>query len=107
MRVNGIILAAPAGTSLTACAPTTWQRNGVPQAQVYEDLDECGRIARRYTLTYASGAGLGFTRMQPYRDYRHGSTFWFDRQFDRQMTETQVRQSCMREKGYTLAPTEP
>lgn len=107
MRNVAMIALGLAGMALAACTPTTWHKDGVPASVAYEDEDECGRIGKRFALRYAAGAGLGFARIQPYRDYRYGPGIWFDRQFDRQMTESQVKHACMREKGYTLEPLAP
>jgi len=93
--------------ALAACAPTQWTRPGADTAAVTDDLAECSRIARSFAARAHLLSGRHDPLLYPYRDPRYRAFLWQDRMFDRQMTESQLQQTCMREKGYSLMPVAP
>ena len=93
---------------LAACAPVRWEHPALGAAQSEADLEDC----RRQAWIEAQREAFFYYRPYPYRGrdgrfyWRYYDPYWYGAG-DRFFRETQLRDFCMRSKGYNLVPVEP
>lgn len=106
MKPAPLLLTLLAAASLAACTPMRWDHPNFGAEQTQADLGECGRSAyyeaQRQAFFYSGFYGPYYPRY--YRGRAYYDPFWFNRQNDYYFRETQLRDYCMRNKGYSLVP---
>lgn len=101
------MLGMAAVAALAACAPMKWERPGTTAEAATQDMQECRTIAR----TQAQHVGFRRSLFWPGMWHRRGlygfDPFFDDPFYDTFYIEQDLKDSCLRAKGYNLVPAEP
>jgi len=91
---------------LGACAPMHWENPQLGAAQTQNDLAACAQSARQEAWRYAAADPFGYGPR--YARGPDGRVFAdpAPRISDPSLQEGQLRDYCMRSRGYTLVPDE-
>jgi len=105
-RLILVAIALGCAVSLGACTAMRWEKPGIAVDSQNEDMAECRRLAyldaSHWNFYTFPQAFIGLDAYgQEFMVYR----YWPDS--DRFMREQDYLNSCMRQRGYQLAPVEP
>lgn len=105
MRLSAAILLLAALAA--GCANVQWRKEGADQAALEQDLAQCRQEARQRADREAWTAGLPATRtigVNPQGAPIAAYSYSFEN--ERFVLEHEFTRSCMRDRGYRLAPAE-
>ena len=107
-RFRIAVFPALLAVALAGCADLRWHKPGVDAAALEKDSRECRQLARlqsehqAWSFGFAPGQVIGVDRAG-----RPMLLHPFPRDSDRFLLEQDLARSCMRGKGYELAPEPP